>query len=182
MNSVKFNKATKEIEIKGSRSFIESNFDIIGKFPIKSSEVKNAKGSARTRAHWRVVISLDSVEPQKNEAVKTPEVIDTLPAEQATPLMETAVPQEPKAKRPPTRKYFNTCGKLIRSEDTSTDTNPVINAVEKIPKWMSISSLKVNFGLSKDKVKEIIEEAEKQGKVRRDMDGSFVWCSSDEEM
>lgn len=178
MNSVKINKATKEIEIKGSKSFIESHLDIIGKFPIRNSEAGGGKGPARPGARWKVVTSVEAGKPRKAEATGTPDAIDAPPAVQAAPSMKSEGPQGSKAKRPPVRKYFSTSGQLIRSANPSvesTEKSVVVDAVENLPKGMSIFALKEKFGLSEDKIKAIIDEAEKQGKVRRDMDGSLVW-------
>jgi hypothetical protein len=178
MNSVRFNKAKKEIEIIGSRSFVESHLDVIGKFPLGSSGEGDVKGAARTRAHWRVTISVGAGEPRKTGATRAPKGSDAAPAERKAPSARAEAPQGAAVKRPPVRKYFNTSGKLIRSESTAAEAsaqNAVVDAVEHTPKGMSISALKEKFGLSEDKVKEILDEAEKQGKVRRDMDGSFVW-------
>ena len=178
MNSVKINKATKEIAIKGSKSFIESHSDIIGKFPLRSSGAGGGKGPTRPGAHWKVVTSVETGKPRKTEMTGTPAVIDTPPATQAATSMKAEAPQGPQAKRPPVRKYFNTSGKLIRSENTgvsSAEKRVVVDAIENLPKGMSIFALKEKFGLSENKIKAIIEEAEKQGKVRRDLDGSLVW-------
>jgi hypothetical protein len=179
MNSVKFNRATREIEIKGTKSFIESHSDIIGKYPVRIAGAGNVKGSAGTRSHWKVVLEIDPVEQRRIKVNGTRKEFGLSPAVQETPGMKSPVPEESKTKRPPVRKYFNASGKLIRSEETkaaeSTEPTVVTDTVEKLPKGMSFSALKEKFGLSEDKIKEIIEEAEKQGKIRRDMDGSLVW-------
>lgn len=175
MNSFKFNTVTKEIEIKGSESFIESNFYMIENLLAKSLRSIKTKGSKKMTAHKEPVLLVEAVEPQKTEAVKISEVIDTPETKPATQKVTLEVRGEPKVNRPPVRKYFNTFGKLIRSEDTSINRNPVVNVNENMPIGISITSLKEKFGLSDDKIEEVVREAEKHGKVRRDMNGSYVW-------
>ncbi len=50
MNSIKFNQATKEIEIKGSGSFIESNLDMIEDQLTESFGLIETKGSTKTKS------------------------------------------------------------------------------------------------------------------------------------
>jgi predicted transcriptional regulator of viral defense system len=51
----------------------------------------------------------------------------------------------------------------------------VVEVVEQKPKEISIASLKEKFGLSESKIAVIIRDAEKQGKIRRVMNGSHAW-------
>jgi len=48
MSSIKFNYLTNEIELKGSESFIESNFDRIQDLLIESFGVKRKLSSSET--------------------------------------------------------------------------------------------------------------------------------------
>ena len=84
-------------------------------------------------------------------------------------------PQTPKATRPPVRKYFNTTGKYIRSEDTSLDKTEAADPIRGISEGISIASLKEKFGLSQQQIEGVIKDAEKHGRVRRYLDGSYVW-------
>ena len=176
MNSIKFNQATKEIEIKGSESFIESNLDMIEDLLTESLGVIEAKGSTTTKSDEKPVLWVETVEPQDTEAIKIPDIIETTEIALATQQDIIEAPQEPKVKRPPVRKYFNTLGKLIRSEDTSINKNPVVNVIEQKPMEISIASLKEKFGLPESKIGGIIRDAERHGKIRRAQNGSYVWA------
>ena len=85
------------------------------------------------------------------------------------------VPEAPKATRPPVRKYFNTLGKPIRSEDTSIGKNQAVGLIGRAPEGISIASLKEKFGLSQQQIEGIIKDAEKHGRVRKYLNGSYVW-------
>jgi hypothetical protein len=85
------------------------------------------------------------------------------------------VSEASKATRPPVRKYFNTLGKQIRSEDTSIGKNQAVGPIGRIPAGISIASLKEKFGLSQQQIEGIIRDAEKHGRVRKYLNGSYVW-------
>lgn len=42
---------------------------------------------------------------------------------------------------------------------------------------VSIESMKANLGLTEQQVMDILRDAEREGRVRRDADGSYVWVS-----
>ena len=176
MNSIKFNQATKEIELNGSESFIQSNFDMIEELLTESLGVIKAKRTVGTKAEEKPVLWVETIEPQATEAIKIAGVIESPSATAtATPQDILEASQEPKVKRPPARKYFNTLGQLIRSEDTSVSKVEAAEPVRQISSGISISSLKEKFGLSKQQIDVIIRDAEKQGRARRDPDGSYIW-------
>src|SRR5450756_2365443 len=84
----------------------------------------------------------------------------------------TSIPEishELKAKRPPLRKY-------IRKVGLPGHERIVVEVVDQKPKAISLASLKEKFGLSDSKIGGIIRDAEKLGKVRRVMNGSYVWA------
>jgi hypothetical protein len=175
MNSIKFNQATKEIEIKGSVSFIESNFYIIENLLIGSLGVIETKESTKTESDDKPILLIEPVEPKVVEAIKVPDIIETPETELTTHQDMHEAPQELKVKRPPVRKYFNTHGKLIRSEDTSINKGQVSDPVMQMPQGISIASLKEKLGLSEQQIEVVIRDAEKRGRARRDLDGSYVW-------
>jgi hypothetical protein len=175
MSCIKFNMETKEIEIKGSESFIESNFDMIEDLLNGSLGVKKTKGSTKTKAHEEPILKVETIALQATDAVIIPEAIDTPETVQATHRDMLEVAQESKIKRPPLRKYFNTLGQLIRSEDTSINKNPVDNDIEDIPDAISIASLKEKFGLPDQLIEGVIRDAERQGRVQKNNDGSYKW-------
>lgn len=175
MNGIKFNQTTREIEIKGSKSFIESNFDMLEDLLTESLGVINTKQSVTTKSDEKPILLVETIEPHATEAITIPDVIETPAIVASTKQDILEASQEPKVKRPPVRKYFNTLGKLIRSEDTSINKEQVSEPIRQISQGISITSLKDKFGLSKQQIEVIIRDAEKQGRVRRDLDGSYIW-------
>ena len=176
MNSIKFNQATKEIELNGSESFIQSNFDMIEDLLTESLGIIKTKRSVAAKSEEKPALWVETIEPQATEAIKIPDVIES-PSTTATATQQgiSEVSQAPKVKRPPARKYFNTLGQLIRSEDTSVSKVEAAEPVRQISPGISISSLKEKFGLSKQQIDLIVRDAEKQGRARRDLDGSYIW-------
>lgn len=174
MSNIKFNSTTKEIEITGSEAFIESNFHRVRVLLSESFGGEKAEMSGPTRTDKKPSLSGETREPM-TEALrtsKTSEAPDELPA---TKPESHEVPQASRVARPPVRKYFNTLGKYIRSEDTSINKSQPLDALGQIPGELSVASLKEKFGLSERQIEEIIKDAEKQGRVRKDLDGSYVW-------
>jgi len=174
MSIIKFNSTTKEIEIKGSESFIECNFHKIQALLIESFGGKKARVSRQTIADKEPKPSDEIIKP----TVEVRRVSEISEAPEELPTVRpgiSEVPQAPRVARPPVRKYFNTLGKYIRSEDTSINKSQPVDALGQIPEELSVASLKAKFGLSERQIEEIIKDAEKQGRVRKDLDGSYVW-------
>jgi hypothetical protein len=174
MSNIKFNSTTKEIEIRGSESFIESNFYKIHELLIESLGVKKAKVSRQTKVDKEPILSGETIEPT-TEVIRASEISEAPEELLATKPGIHEVPQAPKVTRPPVRKYFNTLGKCIRSEDTSINKSQTSDVIGQIPEEISVASLKEKFGLSEKQIEGIIKDAEKQGRVRRDLDGSFFY-------
>jgi len=87
------------------------------------------------------------------------------------PVSTSAMPEishKTKAKRPPLRKY-------IRKVGIPGHERTVVEIVEQKPKEITLASLKEKFGLSDSGIGEIIRDAEKFGKMKRVMNGSYVW-------
>ena len=144
MNSIKFNQATREIELKGAESFIESNFEMIEDLLTESLGVMKEKRAVATKSDEKPMLWVETIEPNVKE------------------------------KRPPARKYFNTMGQLIRSEATSINKEQASDPDRPVSQGFSIASLKEKFGLSKKQIEVMVRDAEKQGRARRDLDGSFT--------
>jgi len=90
---------------------------------------------------------------------------------QLSPSPKPSFPQishELQGKRSPLRKY-------IRKEGMPGHERIVVEIVEKKPAELSLASLKEKFGLSDSKIGGIIRDAEKFGKIKRVMNGSYVW-------
>jgi hypothetical protein len=173
MSAITFNQTTKEIEIKGPDSFIESNFHKIEHI-VRESFVTMKKVSGKTSANREIRLSDEIQQPQTTQLMKASK--DSAPETQAAakPGVQK-IPEAPKATRPPVRKYFNTLGKPIRSEDTSIGKDQTVGHVGRTPDGISITSLKEKFGLSQQQIEGIIKDAEKHGRVRKYMNGSYVW-------
>ena len=144
MASIKFNTATKEIEIKGPESFIESNFDKIMDLLTDSLGVKKKKLSRKTRAVKEPILSVETNESQTTEVIGIPEVDEAPEAVLATEPVIHEAPQETKVKRPPLRIYIRAGAKTVYTSQT-VDHN------EQVPEMISLASLKEKFGLTQQK-------------------------------
>lgn len=119
--------------------------------------------------------------PTKSKASETIAGCEMLENPVKLSVIESEIPesrQEPKITRPPLRKYFDQNRRLIRSEYKSIISNqPVIGLGKTVPvsNGFFISSLKENFGLSEDRIEGIIKDAEREGRVRSNSDGSYEW-------
>jgi hypothetical protein len=74
------------------------------------------------------------------------------------------------ASRSPLRKY-------IRKEGMPGHQRIVVEIAEQKPKEITLASLKEKFGLSNSKIGGISRDAEKLGKIRRTMNGSYSLTS-----
>ncbi len=174
MSGITFNQTTKEIEIQGTESFIESNFQKIEDILKESFVTMNKKASEKTIENREIRISDKIKKPQTTQVMRASER-SALETPAATNPGVQEIPAAPKATRPPVRKYFNTMGKPIRSEDTSIDKSQPVGPIGRTPDGISIASLKEKFGLSQQQIEGIIRDAEKHGRVRKYQNGSYVW-------
>jgi hypothetical protein len=182
MPSIKFNLLTKEIEMKGSESFIESNFNKIQDLLVENFGVKKMIAPRRTKTTQEPVSAVKMKESQagieinrheRSESPILPVTKSGIPEfshEMNDPAASCGEyePERSKSKRPPLRKY-------IRKEGMPGHQRIVVEVVEQKPKEISIASLKEKFGLSESKIGGIIRDAEKLGKIRRVMNGSYSW-------
>jgi hypothetical protein len=166
MSSIKFNYLTKEIEMKGSESFIESNFNKIQDLLIESFGVKKKMTSRRTKENKETISGVKLQESQTSVATIRPSSASQISQATVSPVLDNS--HELKAKRPPLRKY-------IRKEGIPGHQKTVVEIVEQKPREISIASLREKFGLSESKIGGIIRDAEKLGKLKRVMNGSYVW-------
>jgi hypothetical protein len=169
MSSIKFNYLTREIEMKGSESFIESNFDKIQDLLIESIGAKKKMASRMTKANQEPILLVKKRESQTGAEIKRHETSDASQIPQATISSIHEISHEFKATRPPLRKY-------IRKVGIPGHERTVVEIVEQKPRELSLASLKEKFGLSDSKIGGIIRDAEKLGKIRRVMNGSYVWA------
>ncbi|MBM4313865.1 MAG: hypothetical protein FJ122_08090 [Deltaproteobacteria bacterium] len=174
MSDIRCNPMTREIEIIGSESFIEAHFHKIEALMIEGFGEKEEQASILTGMDKEPMLSSETKETIR-EAPRSADISIT-PSELPTTGPESGeAPQAPKVPRPPVRKYFNTLGKLIRSEDTSINKSQPVDVLGQTPEELSVASLREKFGLSERQIEEVIKDAEKQGRVRKDLDGSYVW-------
>ena len=149
--------------MKGSESSIEFNFDKIQDLMIESFGVQRIMVSRITKAK-----SVKVKESKADTEIKKHELPE---GHQLSPSPKPSFPQishELQAKRSPLRKY-------IRKEGIPGHERIVVEIVEKKPAELSLASLKEKFGLSDSKIGGIIRDAEKFGKIKRVMNGSYVW-------
>ena len=175
MRSITYNQSTKEMEIKGPESFIESNFHKIENIIRESFVAMNKKASGKSTAKREIRLG-DKIQKPKPVQLKSACKSSASKIPAATESRVREVPEAPKANRPPVRKYFNALGKCIRSEDTLIGKNQAVDPAGKSPEGISIASLKEKFGLSQQQIEGIIKDAEKHGRVRKYLNGSYVWA------
>jgi hypothetical protein len=167
MSSISFNHFTKEIEMKGSESFIESNFDKIQDLLVESFGVKKMVVSRKIKIKQAPISVVKMKEYQAGAEIKRRQPSEAPPILPATKSSMPEISHEIKAKRPPLRKY-------IRKVGIPGHERTVVEVGQK-PRELSLSSLKEKFGLSESKIGGIIRDAEKLGKIKRVMNGSYVW-------
>jgi hypothetical protein len=168
MSGIKFNQLTREIEVKGSESFIESNFDKIQDLLIESFGVKKMMAARKTKTNQKPISHVKMKESQAGAEIKRHELSEASPILPATKSSIPEISYELKAKRPPLRKY-------IRKEGMPGHQRIAVEVVEQKQGEISIASLKEKFGLSESKIGGIIRDAEKLGKIRRSLNGSYAW-------
>ena len=166
MPGIKYNQLTREIELAGSESFIESNFRKIQDRIVESFGVEKRLVSKETKRIYEAITVVKVREAQKDVKMPEPSEVSQIAAE-AKPCI-SVLSQEVKATRPPLRKY-------IRKVGVPGHERTVVEVAEQKSPEISIQSLREKFGLTKSKIGGIIREAEKLGKVRRVMNGSYVW-------
>ena len=174
MPGITFNQRTREMEIQGSESFIESNFHKIEDILKESLVTMNKQASTKTKANRENFLS-DEIQKNQTTKVMRASEMSVLETRTAAKPGGLEISETLKASRPPVRKYFNTLGKQIRSEDTSTGRNQATGPTGRIPEGISIASLKEKFGLSQQQIEGVIKDAEKHGRVRKYLNGSYVW-------
>jgi len=169
MSSIKFNQLTKELEMEGSVSFIKSNFNKIQDLLVESFGVRKKMILRKTIATQEPISVVKMKESEAGAEIKRHEPSE---APSVLPASISAMPEishELTAKRAPLRKY-------IRKVGIPGHERTVVEVIEQKPKAISIESLKEKFGLSDSKIGGIIRDAEKLGKIRRAMNGSYAWA------
>jgi hypothetical protein len=169
MSSIRYNLATKEIEIEGPESFIEANFSRIQDLLIEGFGISKSEKIRKPKIDEGPVLIITGEESEIIWAIKPPEASKASEELKADAAEIPEVPIERKVQRPPVRKY-------IRKDDRLNNRDKIDNLIKKIPEKISIASLKEKLGLTEQQIEVVLREAEKQGKIRKEMDGSYVWC------
>jgi hypothetical protein len=123
---------------------------------------RKTKTNQEPISHVKIKESQSGGEIDRHELTKPSSVL---------PATKPFVPEfshESKANRPPLKKY-------IRKEGMPGHQRIVVEVAEQKPKEISIASLKEKFGLSDSKIGGIIRDAERLGKIRRSLNGSYSW-------
>ena len=156
--------------MKGSESFIESNFNKIQDLLVESFGVKKmiASRKVKTKQNQERISFVRMKESQASAEIKRHELSEASPILSTSIFSISEISHETKAQRPPLRKY-------IRKVGMPSHQRMVVEVVEQKPSEISIASLKEKFGLSESKIGGIIRDAEKLGKIRRVMNGCYVW-------
>ena len=168
MSSIIFNCLTKEIEMEGSESFIESNFDKIQDILDESFGVKRKMVSRMTKAKQEPISDVKMKESQRGAEATGHELSNASTLAPATKPSIPEISHEFRANRPPLRKY-------IRKVGAPGHERTVVEVVEQKPKEITLASLREKFGLSDSGIGGIIRDAEKLDKLRSVMNGSYVW-------
>ena len=168
MSSIKFNYSTKEIELKGSESFSESNIDKIQDLIMNSFGVKREMVSRMTEIKQEPILDVKTKESHVGTEIKRRELSEVSQLSTATKSPIPEFSNEVRVNRPPLRKY-------IRKVGMPGQERIVVEVAEQKLKAISLESLKEKFGLSDSKIGGIIRDAEKFGKIKRVMNGSYVW-------
>ena len=168
MASIRFNQMTKEIVIEGSESFVESNFRKVKDLIFESLGVNKQRASLKTRRAAKRI-----------QPVETPEqlILNEIIVSEESATAEDVLKEEPAV--PEDLEGVNTSSlpiqECIMREDGPVNRDSVCSSAKEMPARLSLTSLKEKFGLTESQIEKIIAEAEKEGRIRRDMDGTYVW-------
>ena len=168
MPGIKYNLITREIEMKGSESFIESNFNKIQDLMIETFGVKKKMTLKKAKENREPISVEEAKEFQTSVEITGHDLSDASQISMATKSASSEDFLKSSVNRPPLRKY-------IRQVGMPGHQKIMVEVVEQKQQEISISSLREKFGLSESKLGGILRDAEKFGKVKKVMDGSYVW-------
>jgi hypothetical protein len=180
MSAITFSHLTKEIELNGLESFIESNFDKIQELLIESFGVKRKMVSRRTKAKREPMLKGKVLESQTSAEIGRQESSN---ASQSSSAIITSIKQfshEIRVNRPPLRKYIRKVGIpgqeriMVEVVEQKPKELTLVEVVEQKPRELTIAELKEKFGLSDSKYGGIIWNDQKQDKTRKVMNGGYV--------
>jgi len=135
---------------------------------IETFGVKKKMTLRRAKGNQEPILGVKLEETQTSVEMVRQEPSNASHISQATVSPMHEILHELKVKRPPLRKY-------IRKEGIPGHQRIVVEVVEQKPQEISIASLREKFGLSTSKIGITIRDAEKLGKIKKVMNGSYVW-------
>jgi hypothetical protein len=167
MSMIKYNLATKEITIEGPESFMDDSFDVIKESMTTSFRRDKQQGGGTRPRDDRPVIPSKAIKPEITAIPAAKRIRRRRKQQQGTPNPDASQAIAPEI--PPVRKY------ILRKAGAVSKKEPIGDpATEGIGK-VSIESLKERLGVTEEQISGILREAEKQGRVRREADGSYIW-------
>lgn len=168
MSSIRFNQMTKEITIEGSESFVESNFGKVKDLLFESLGVKKQRESLKTSRAAKRLQPIETPEQLiPNEIIVSEE---SATAEDVS-TKESTIPEDLEGVKTSSLPIQE----CILREDGPSNRDNVCSSTKEMPARLSLASLKEKFGLTESQIERIIADAEKQGRIRKDMDGTYVW-------
>lgn len=162
MSMIRLNLTTKEMEIKGSESFADDIFSKIQDLVTENQGIMETR-LLRKKRNVPEALKSEREEPKIDRMVKTSEL------DKASLPGIAVIPREMERKRPPVRKY------ILRKAGTSSPNTSIASLPKEDTGRISLVSLKEKSGLTEQQIEAIIKDAEKQGRIRREMDGSYTW-------
>jgi hypothetical protein len=154
--------------MKGSESFIESNFNKIQDLMIETFGVKKMMTLRRAKENREPVSGVKLEEFQTSIEITRHDLSELSQISTASKSAVFENSAKLNVNRPPLRKY-------IRQVGMPGHQKMMVEVVDQKQREISIASLREKFGLSESKLGGILRDAEKFGKVKRVLDGSYVW-------
>lgn len=170
MPMIRINLKTREIAVEGPEIFVDDYIDTI-KEMMTASFRSIAQQGAGTLPRNKPSITPENVVKPKITAIPADRPVRRRrrqkSADAAGPDALPALAPD----APPVRRY------ILRKAGTTGKEESTAGASHGGAARVSIESMKEKLGLTEQQVIEVLREAEKQGRVRKNPDGSYVWVS-----
>jgi hypothetical protein len=147
---IKFNPATKEIEIEGSEGFVTACFD-------KIQAIMSGNSEAIT-------------EVKKIRRGRKPKAVIELPEKKAKAEKVAPAKKEPKVAKPGPKKNAKEARKVTKKEPGTkrvTQIDMIVGFVQGSAEGISTAELKEKTGLDESQIWNIVNRATKLGKIRK---------------
>jgi hypothetical protein len=169
MPKITINLGTKEIAIEGPEPFVDDYLDTIKEImmasfkPHKQQKVSIRRRNERSVTPTKVVIPEITAIPAAKQVRRRRKIHPDTPSPDALQAIEP--------ESPPVRRY------ILRKASTESTKEPIANVTQRGAGRVSIESMKENLGLTEQQIEGVLRDAEKEGRVRKTADGSYVWVS-----